>query len=158
MTRFVHPRLIRHHSTGAKTPQNWGDQPFYASVDSWFWGHGRLGPYSIVWFDALDITGTENVSSYVARDGRIITATCSGISVRPTGANSTYPPTNSTGDPSGFYIEADLGAEGVLQVNATAKVLTVDVEGYYLRWTGTLEGGLKGGEVLSGVGVWEEFP
>ncbi|KAA6414013.1 MAG: hypothetical protein FRX48_02375 [Lasallia pustulata] len=138
--------------------KNWGDQPFYSSVSSWYWGHGRLGPYSIVWFDALDITGTEYVSSYVAFDGRIVTATCSGISVRPTGANDTYPPTYSSGPPSGFYIEVDLGVEGVLQVNVTATVLTVAVEGLYYRWTGTLEGGVKGGEVLSGAALWEEFP
>lgn len=111
-----------------------------------------------MWFDALDITGTEHVSSYVACDGRMITATCSGITVRPTGANDTYPSTHTAGDPSGFYIEVDLGAEGLLQVNVTATVLTVDVEGAYLRWTGTLEGGVKGEKVFSGAALWEEFP
>lgn len=111
-----------------------------------------------MWFDALGITGIEHVSSYVACDGRIVTATCSGISVRPTGTNDTYPPTHTAGDPSGFYIEVDLGAKGVLQVNVTATVLTVDVEGLYLRWTGTMEGGVKGGKLLSGVALWEEFP
>lgn len=110
-----------------------------------------------MWFDALDITSTEHVSSYVACDGRIITATCFGISVRPTGANNTYPPTHTAGDPSGFYIEVDLGAERVLQVNVTATVLTVDVEGVYLRWTGTLEGGVKGEKGFSGAALWEEF-
>ena len=33
--------------------KNWGDIPFAEAVQSWYWGHAQLGPYTLVWFDAL---------------------------------------------------------------------------------------------------------
>lgn len=73
--------------------KNWADQPFAANVHSWYWGHGRLGPYSIVWFDVVGADGNEYISSYAALNGQIIATSCSpgSIMVRPTGRNSQYP-------------------------------------------------------------------
>jgi hypothetical protein len=86
--------------------KNWGDQPFFDSVGSWYWGHGRLGPYSVVWFDALDINGTEHSSSYVAKDGKILSAGCGdkSVLVRPWGGDDTYPPPETTANPYGFIL------------------------------------------------------
>ncbi|KAI5860319.1 hypothetical protein GGS23DRAFT_607044 [Durotheca rogersii] len=44
-------------------PGNWGSAPFVDTVASWYWGHRRLGPYSLVWFDATDTSGTEHVAA-----------------------------------------------------------------------------------------------
>ena len=86
---------VRRHRTRILTieSQTWGNQPIVQNLANWVFGHGRVGPYSIVWFDILDSNGTEYISSYAAKDGRIVAAQCSGIKVRPIGANSTYPPT-----------------------------------------------------------------
>ena len=137
--------------------QNWGVQPFAQNVGSWYWGHGRLGPYSIVWFDVLDPTGTEYVSAYAAQNGSIVSAQCGGLKVRPAGANSTYPPVQSSGDPEGFRIELDLGGVGVLEVNVTNVLVAVQGEDYYTRWLGRIEGGLNGTDSWEGVSLHEEF-
>ncbi|KAJ7207711.1 hypothetical protein B0H12DRAFT_1206012 [Mycena haematopus] len=79
--------------------KNWSNQPFASLVASWYWGHGRVGDYSLA------------VSAYVSKDNKIVAASCAlgSITVRPTGQNSTYPPVISTGNPSGYHIEVDIG-------------------------------------------------
>ncbi|MCJ1473861.1 hypothetical protein MMC13_002514 [Lambiella insularis] len=137
--------------------KNWGITPFQNNVGSWYWGHGRLGPYSIVWYDALTPTGAEYVSGYVACDGKILGAVCSNVSVRPTGANATYPPVIGVGSPQGFHIEIDLGAEGTMVLDAAATFHNVDQGGSYYRSTGTLTGGIRGQQAFNGTALWEEF-
>ncbi|KAK7008218.1 hypothetical protein R3P38DRAFT_3024000 [Favolaschia claudopus] len=90
--------------------KNWSDQPFTTHVASWYWGHGRLGPFSLVWYDILDVNGIEHVSAYLAKDNHIVTASCASqsISVRLNNA-SLYPPTMSTPNPTGYRISLDLG-------------------------------------------------
>lgn len=119
------------------------------SVQSWYWGHGRLGSYSIVWFSYLaldDPTNTTYVSSYVARDGQILVSACNAsvLTVRPFGSAGTpgsrYPP--RVGDvPNGFRLEFDLGgSDGWLRVNVSAEQVVAGDGEYYLRWTGNLTG------------------
>ncbi|MCJ1383439.1 hypothetical protein MMC17_006553 [Xylographa soralifera] len=137
--------------------QSWGVTNFNSRVGSWYWGHGRLGPYSIVWWDTLTPAGAEAVSSYVARGGKIVGVVCTATSVRPTGANSTYPPTIGDGPPEGLHIEIDLGSEGTMIVDATSTFNIVDAGGIYYRWTGTLSGGIEGQPSFTGTALWEEF-
>ena len=130
-------------------------------MDSWFWGHGHLGPYSIVWFDARDSTGTEHFSAYVAENGHIISASCvngSSVVVRPWGGEDAYPPPATTANLDGFTLTfADVqGKEFV--VNVTNIVATVEFATAYDRWLGTLEGGfVDGSGNWSGVAQYEEF-
>jgi hypothetical protein len=132
-------------------------QPFAANVASWYWGHGRLGPYSIVWFDVVGADGNEYLSSYAALNGVIVASACSGIKVRPTGNNSQYPPVTSTGNPDGFHIDLNLFDEQVLSVDITTKLVVADVK-LYARYTGTLKGGVKGSSTIyTGVALYEEF-
>lgn len=123
---------------------------------SWHWGHGRLGPYSIVWFDVLGKDGQEYISSYAARDGVIITASCSGTRVCPTGQNSQYPPVITSGNPEGLQIELDLGSEGILEINVTTNVALADIT-LYARFAGNMTGGVQGGPIYTGVALYEEF-
>lgn len=104
----------------------------------------------------LALNGSEYISGYAAVNGSIVTASCSGIKVRPTGANSQYPPVITSGNPQGFHIDLDLGSEGVLEVNVTSDVTIADAI-LYTRWSGTLSGGVKGGPVYKGVALYEEF-
>ncbi|KAJ7826042.1 hypothetical protein B0H14DRAFT_2596124 [Mycena olivaceomarginata] len=108
--------------------KNWGAQPFVANVNSWYWGHGQIGPHSIVWFDFLALNGTEYVSAYASESGAIVSASCApnALRARPTGDNDTYPPHRSTGDPSGYHVTLDLGGNGTLVVDASITGIPMD--------------------------------
>ncbi|KAJ6113236.1 hypothetical protein N7523_006553 [Penicillium sp. IBT 18751x] len=162
--------------------KNWSDRPFLESVQNWYWGHGRLEPYSIVWFSysALDDpSNTTYVSSYVAKDGDVLVSACtsSTVTVRPFGSFNTtgsrYPP--RAGDiPNGFLLEFDLGnSNNWLKVNVSIDTLVAGDGQYYMRWTGRLSGEVVQGQSedrqdacstaqssetgLSGVAVFEQF-
>ncbi|KAL3457338.1 hypothetical protein BJX64DRAFT_280677 [Aspergillus heterothallicus] len=137
--------------------QNFGSASLAANVGSWYWGNGRVGAYSVVWYDLLTPTGQNTVSAYVARDGEILVAQCSGLAVRPYGENATYPPLMSTGNPTGFTITVELPDETV-RLTATGGYVTAGgwENAPYTRWAGTLEGRI-GGEDLEGMAIFEEF-
>ncbi|KAJ7486776.1 hypothetical protein FB451DRAFT_1228014 [Mycena latifolia] len=145
--------------------KNWSNQKFVGNVGSWYWGHGRIGPYSIVWFDVLDPSGTEYVSAYAAKDGSIVVASCGqdSIRVRPTGQNSAYPPHISTGNPSGYQIWLDLGEDGVLDMEVRVMAAISPSLDTYTRSMGTITGRLvprgedSGGEVMTGIALFEQF-
>jgi hypothetical protein len=118
--------------------QNWGDVPLGSTFSSWYWGHGRAGPYSVVWFDLLTVNGTEYRSSYVAHCGKILNAACDGIKVRPFGANSSYPPTPTTGSPSGYDIELLVGPD-ITTAKATVTHEFLNAPGLIQRWIGSFE-------------------
>ncbi|KAJ7154160.1 hypothetical protein C8R46DRAFT_1297866 [Mycena filopes] len=143
--------------------KNWSNELFTASVASWYWGHGRLGAYSLVWFDFLALDGTEYVSGYAARDGAIVAATCKpgSIRVRPTGQNDTYPPTLSTGSPSGYHITFDLAEAGTLEMDIGVIELLVN-GAQYLRSVGNISGVVlpvngSSGDTMHGTALYEEF-
>ncbi|KAL4800402.1 hypothetical protein BDV19DRAFT_375702 [Aspergillus venezuelensis] len=131
-----------------------GRGPFSHSYASSYWGHGQLGDYAVVWADTLTPSGDNIVSAYVARGSEIITAHCGGIRVRPYGANSTYPPTTSTGNPTGFSM--DISIPGHLQLQAETVYVTVDVD-VYRRMTGTFTGTPNGEGLPDGTSLWEQF-
>ena len=109
-----------------------------------------------MWWDSHTPDNTEFVSYYVACEGRIVAVACAGLRVRPTGGDDTYPPTSKSGTPGGFDVEMDLGVGGVLEVRFTVEVVAAD-GGVYARWTGGIEGGVRGGQRWEGVGLIEEF-
>ncbi|KAJ7693085.1 hypothetical protein B0H17DRAFT_1060712 [Mycena rosella] len=149
--------------------KNWSDQIFTANLKSWYWGHGRLGTYSIVWFDFLALDGAEYVSAYASEHGKIIAASCvpTSIQVRPTGANSTYPPVRSTGNPSGYHITLDLSEAGKLEMDVSVTGIAMDnVLSEYTRAVGNITGTVVavGGHnnrhaeaVLEGKALFEQF-
>ena len=116
-----------------------------------------MGPFSIVWYDALTHSHTETVSGYLTRDGDVVADSCSGLTVRPIGMNSTYPPTSTSGIPEGFSIRWNLGDGGLWVVNTTnASVVVAEAGDFYTRWTGGLTAEVNG-EIFEGVGLWEAF-
>lgn len=139
--------------------KNWGDQSFLASTNLWYWGHARLGPYSVVWFDAFDLQGEEYFSGYVAINGTVLESSCaSGESiVRPWGVNGVFPPNITTGIPQGLEVTFDLGDGQVLWANVTTGTLVIGGETGYARMLGTLVGGMVGGVIYKGRALFEEF-
>lgn len=128
------------------------------STSQWYWGHAHIGPYSIVWFDALDLVGQEYVSGYVVENGEVLEASCTSQAVvaRPWGANSTYPPTVTTGPMEGLGIEFDLGDGRTLVANVTTGTILIETAGY-IRTIGTVEGGFEGEASYTGRALFEEF-
>lgn len=137
--------------------KNWGDRPIGYAVSSWTWGHARLGPYSLVWYDALDWKGTEYVSGYVAKHGKILMNSCEpqAVSARPWGANNTYPPVVGTGSPQGLELVFGLGDERLI-ANVTSGPTVVNTAGTYMRILGAVVGGI-GRECYKGKVLLEEL-
>ena len=138
--------------------KNWGVINFSKAVQSWYWGHGRLGPYSIVWFDTMGTDGKEYVSSYVAENGKIIAGNCTSgsLRVRPFGGDDTYPPVATSSTPDGYLISYDLGDKGMLNVNFTIGLNTDSIPNYN-RFIGKLEGGILGSPKFTGRALCEQF-
>lgn len=157
-----------HRSSTNQLYQNWSDQPFTDTVQSWYWGHGHLGPYSLIWFSSLTLNDPSNkayVSGYVARDGQILVSSCASsvLTVRPMGSGSSarYPP--RVGDvPDGFGLEFDLGDGKWLTANVSGVRIAGDGR-YYFRWAGDMTGvvGVEDGEEveagLDGSAIFEQF-
>lgn len=92
--------------------KNWGSKPLKDTFNTWYKGHGYVGNYSIVWFDALDKDGKEHFSSFIIDfDGGLVSNSCQdkSVVVRPWGENSAYPPTPDLPAPSGYNVRFDLG-------------------------------------------------
>ncbi|CAK5271748.1 unnamed protein product [Mycena citricolor] len=144
---------------------NWSDQPFTTEVASWYWGHGQVGDYSIVWFDFLDTSGAEFVSAYASRLGKVVSESCvlGSISVRPSGANATYPPTISTPNPTGYAITLPIKGGDVLKVDVSVTQQLIGANPLYMRSVGTMSGvvhtkhGKKKGGNMSGIALFEQF-
>ncbi|PKX96163.1 uncharacterized protein P174DRAFT_483410 [Aspergillus novofumigatus IBT 16806] len=122
---------VGYHDKDVDRAKNWSDGPFEAAVRTWYWGRGRVGAYSVVWFDMLPLgNDTEVVSGCEERV----------VSVRPWKNGmvaAAYPPV--LGDvPDGFRVLYSIGIE------------------YYARWTGTMTANVAG-EVYEGVGIFEQF-
>ncbi|EXK80216.1 hypothetical protein FOQG_15230 [Fusarium oxysporum f. sp. raphani 54005] len=137
--------------------KNFAGYDFSPALNQWYWGHGRSGDLSVVWFDHLNVAGQESTSAYIAKDNKIIHAACSGVSVRPFGKGVGYPTISPHElDIEGYYIHIDAGPGGKYAFTAKAtSVLGLDLG--YGRWAGTLDGGLVGGRNSSGPAMWDQM-
>ena len=84
-------------------------------------------------------------------------AECRGITVRPFGANDTFPPRKGDGDPDGFRIVVELQDEGTLKATITAEMVLVSAPGLFTRWISKAVGGIEGGEQFEAPAMNEEF-
>ncbi|KAF7323457.1 hypothetical protein HMN09_00126700 [Mycena chlorophos] len=135
--------------------KNWAGVPFATDVQSWYWGHARFGPYSIVWFDMLDLGGTEHVSAYVARDDKIELASCVPNAIRVRPVPDVYPPTLSTPDPTGYQISIESAPKMNVTIGSLVR-LVADIPSYG-RFSGNVTAVVEGGEVYHGTGLMEQF-
>ncbi|KAH7305954.1 hypothetical protein B0I35DRAFT_443570 [Stachybotrys elegans] len=141
--------------------KNWGDRRFVEVVQWWYWGHGRAGPYSAVWFDAFDREGNEHVSGYVLKDGEVVFSSCDAgsVVVRPWGANSLFPPQPTFDVMEGIAAVFDLG-DKELVFNVTTDQTQINGAAY-LRLDGPLkvteQGPGSSDEVFHGISLYENF-
>lgn len=141
-----------------KSNQNWGATPFYTGgLNQWYWGHGRLGECSLVWFYVVSQDLSVVASAYVAKDGQIQYVGEGAIQVRPTGPGVPYPiPLGFNGTIEGLTIDIDAGDYGIFNITAQ-QTNVVAVTQIYKRWVGTLSGHKAGGPTQHGIAVWEQM-
>lgn len=140
--------------------KNWGDQALWDSTSQWYWGHGRLGPYSIVFLDSLDRTAKEYATGYVTENGRVMEVSCAPTSVvaHPWGNDSEYPPTGANGPIEGLGLQFQLGDGSKFLANYTSEKSLIETPAQaYLRTIGTVEGGIEGRQKYTGRMIFEQF-
>ncbi|KAL1883251.1 hypothetical protein Daus18300_000309 [Diaporthe australafricana] len=139
--------------------KNWGNQSIIDGPRYWDWGHGRLGPYSVVWYSQLDYDGNESRRSFVAKDGEVLLVSCSfdAMIVRQRGGQAAWPPTTGLLETEGLSINYTLPGGQVFAVDVTTELIVRDESGVYQRADGLLKGGLVGEEVFEGRAHYEEF-
>ncbi|GJD04765.1 Hydroxyneurosporene synthase [Colletotrichum higginsianum IMI 349063] len=138
--------------------KNWAATIFSDTFNTWYWGHARLGPYSLVWFDVVTKDGREHFSSWITKDGELFTQSCqpNSVVVRPWGQNSEFPPTPKMPAPSGYMIQYDLGGGKAFVANFTSENIQLSTN-TYKRMTGPIVGGVEGHEQYSGRSLCEQF-
>lgn len=138
--------------------KTWGDQAFSESVSQWYRGHGRLGPYSVVVFDSLDVNDRKYNAGFVTDNSRVLEVSCTRTSVvtRPWGSNSEYPPTAASQPPEGLGLQFQLGDGSNFTTNYTSETVIVSVPGF-LRTIGIVEGGIEGGQKYKGRMMFEQI-
>ncbi|OCF34747.1 hypothetical protein I316_03289 [Kwoniella heveanensis BCC8398] len=147
--------------------KNWGPYLFGSFIDQWYWGHGRAGPYSVVWFYLIPKAGglaESKALGWVSKDGEVLYSACGGgddqdtISVKPYGEGVEFPipGPNMTSNIEGFDISfrCPYGEDGAdYAFRFTKKVYTQADLDQYARWIGNIEGGpLAGGDGAAGNG------
>ncbi|ROV96235.1 hypothetical protein VMCG_07725 [Cytospora schulzeri] len=146
--------------------KNWGSNSYADVLNQWYWGHGRSGSYSIVFFWIIQDNGKIVASAYITRDGQIIYSTCDpdSVVIRPFGTGGiVYPvPFNGSASLEGLYINIDAG-EDIGKFAFTAQqtnVIQTDGDpSTYRRWIGSLTGGVQArdGENSTGFALWEQM-
>lgn len=143
---------------------NWGGLILPMLIETWYWGHATVGPYSFVWFDIIStITGTRFSSTFLVRNGEIIVASQNTpfassddfTLVFPLGNGTDYPPTGNSNLPSAFLIDIVDDSNRWSFFAKAVDVTSNGFGGFYTRWIGTVSGGEIGGDLYCGSGVWE---
>ncbi|KAF3798320.1 hypothetical protein GCG54_00009596 [Colletotrichum gloeosporioides] len=139
--------------------KNWGNQSIIDGPRYWDWGHGRFGPYSVVWYNLLDYKGNESRRSYVVKDGEVLLVSCSldSMVVRQKGGKAAWPPVTGLLETEGITVNYTLPNGEVLALDITTELIVRDEHGAYQRANGLIKGGIVGQETFEGRGHYEEF-
>ncbi|KAJ0120182.1 Tyrosinase family protein asqI [Diaporthe amygdali] len=139
--------------------KNWGNKSIIDVPRYWDWGHGRLGPYSVVWYNLLDYNGNESRRSFVTKDGEVLLVSCSSdaLIVRQKGGQAAWPPTTGLLETEGLSINYTLPDGEIFAIDVTTELIVRDESGAYQRANGLLKGGFVGKETIEGRAHYEEF-
>jgi hypothetical protein len=139
--------------------KNWGNKSIIDGPRYWDWGHGRLGPYSIVWYSLLDYNGQESRRAYVVKNGEVLLVSCGleSMEVRQRGGKAAWPPTTGLLETDGLAIRYTLPGGEVMALNVTTEFIVRDESGAYQRANGHIVGGIVGQDTFEGRAHYEEF-
>jgi hypothetical protein len=129
---------------------NWGDIPFPETIDEWYWGHARLGEWTLVFFDGTGKDGSPFADGYIAKDGEIVVVDCGESSVE-------VKEFRGDGGLTRLEVRYPLPKEKMLAVDVRAVTVNAFVEGVYERYEAVVTGGIVGKRNVTGVGMFEHF-
>ncbi|KAH8585308.1 hypothetical protein B0O99DRAFT_696652 [Bisporella sp. PMI_857] len=134
----------------------WGVITAIGGVNQWYWGRGKAGNYSVVWYYVLFPDGTTVTSAYILKDSKVVYAGCDDkIVVRPYGEGITYPISGSFDGLEGYTINIDAGSIGKFAFTSQRVHAVGGTTDMYHRWIGNLTGGIIGGTNATGPSLWE---
>ena len=136
---------------------NWGDIPFEEILSEWYWGRGRLGPWSFVFFQGSDAVGSPFANGYVAENGKILLSSCAVSSVLVTPVNGA----GGDGDLLTLNVNFSIDSETTLNITITVQSVLSSTPGVYFRWTGSVSGEIQGQQhqqYHGGLSILERFP
>jgi hypothetical protein len=129
----------------------WSDRPFHHSVKNWFWGHGRLGDYSIVWLFSEGHDGKIYSNAYLAHPNGKNVASCENSVSGPVTPNMVIVDTGNA-----FNLTFSL--PGVQKfVMRVEKTKVIGKRGPFTRWTGKISAEIQQGYTLHGNALFQEF-
>lgn len=137
--------------------QNWADVPFVELVQSWYWGHFTLGPYTVVVFDGISAqNGDEYAVGYVSlNDVELVSACGVGTAIiRP--VNGTWPAHAGDAPATELTITVPLSNGQTLNANATYAAFDQTDPGLYYRGLVDVTG-YVGTSNYTGIGMFEQF-
>ena len=136
--------------------QNWGDYPFAALVQSWYWGHFTLGPYVVTVFDGIATDGLEHAIAYVAENDVELVSDCGvgSSTIRP--INGTWPAHIGGAAATALAITIPLNNGQTLYANATYVAYDENDPGIYTRGLVNMTG-YVGTTSYTGIGMFEQF-
>ncbi|KAF4544069.1 uncharacterized protein LTHEOB_6735 [Lasiodiplodia theobromae] len=139
--------------------KNWGNQSIIDGPRYWDWGHARVGPYSVVWYNLLDYHGNESRKSFVYKDGEVQLLSCSldSLEVRQMGGKAAWPPTTGLLETDGITVNYTLASGEVLSLEVATELIVRDESGAYQRANGHVKGGIVGEKTYEGRAHYEEF-
>ncbi|KAE9389298.1 hypothetical protein BT96DRAFT_1070787 [Gymnopus androsaceus JB14] len=131
---------------------SWADISYEDALENYSGGHGKLGPYSIVWFAGKRSDGTQKASGYVSKDGEILSTPCSGVTIKTEAAE----PNSTIGPIQSFTVEIPFRNQIIVAHLIVSNVLIN--EGNLVHGTGVIRGGVKNGRIeYSGSAAFEYF-
>ncbi|KAF5008057.1 hypothetical protein FDECE_5639 [Fusarium decemcellulare] len=139
--------------------KNWGNQSIVDGPRYWDWGHGRFGPYSVVWYNLLDYEGKESRRSFVVKNGKVLMVSCDpkSMEARQKGGKANWPPTTGLLETEGLTVQYILPDGQELFLDVTTELIVREEKGAYQRANGHIKGGIKGKKVYEGKAHYEEF-
>jgi len=120
---------------------SWADIGYEDALESYSWGHGKLGPYSIVWFVGEGSDGTQKASGYVSKDGELLSTPCSGVTVETEAAE----PNSTIGPIQSFTVEIPFENQVIVAHLIVGNILIN--AGNLVHGTGIIKGGVKDGRM-----------
>ncbi|KAF2271732.1 uncharacterized protein EI97DRAFT_462531 [Westerdykella ornata] len=133
--------------------QKWSDRPFQEGVKDWYWGHARLGAYSIVWLHSANHDGKTYSNAYIYHIGSKASRVTCGNKEKSQ-PNPTFIALENFKDYTDIRFAFPESLPFKMRVEKT-KIL--DAYGPFSRWSGKVSTDLVGGTRLEGSALFEEI-
>jgi hypothetical protein len=131
--------------------KKWGDRPFHHSVKDWYWGHARLGPYSLVWLQSVSRDNKIYSNAFISHPNGGKRVSCEGASDAPKNVKIQHFDTY-------FEISFTFKLTEHLKMRVE-KTTIIGHHGPFSRWSGSVSATVGGTAklTLTGHALFQEF-